>query len=186
MNVYDFDKTIYDGDSTFDFYLFSLKRNKKILKLLPSLIFAYSKYYIFKKGNKTQMKEVMYKFLNMIDTEKEVEKFWDTNKGKIKNWYLETHKDDDIVISASPLFLLKPICNQLNIKNLIASNVSPDTGKYNGNNCHGEEKVKLFNKIYNGKIDNFYSDSYSDTPMAKISTNAFMVKKDKITLWKFK
>ena len=30
MNVYDFDKTIYDGDSTADFYLFSLKRHKGI------------------------------------------------------------------------------------------------------------------------------------------------------------
>ena len=29
MNVYDFDKTIYDGDSTADFYLFSLRRHKK-------------------------------------------------------------------------------------------------------------------------------------------------------------
>ena len=28
MNVYDFDKTIYDGDSTLDFYLFSLKKNQ--------------------------------------------------------------------------------------------------------------------------------------------------------------
>ena len=30
MNVYDFDKTIYYGDSTADFYLFCLKRHKKI------------------------------------------------------------------------------------------------------------------------------------------------------------
>ena len=26
MNVYDFDKTIYDGDSTLDFYIFSVKK----------------------------------------------------------------------------------------------------------------------------------------------------------------
>lgn len=37
MNVYDFDKTIYYGDSTADFYLFCLKRHKKILTLAPSL-----------------------------------------------------------------------------------------------------------------------------------------------------
>ena len=35
MNVYDFDKTIYGGDSTADFYLFSLKRHKKSSFLLP-------------------------------------------------------------------------------------------------------------------------------------------------------
>ena len=27
-NIYDFDKTIYDGDSTVDFFLFCLKREK--------------------------------------------------------------------------------------------------------------------------------------------------------------
>lgn len=26
MNVYDFDKTIYDGDSTIDFYLYCVKK----------------------------------------------------------------------------------------------------------------------------------------------------------------
>ena len=47
MNVYDFDKTIYDGDSTADFYIFSLKRHKKILLLAPSLIGAFLKFYVF-------------------------------------------------------------------------------------------------------------------------------------------
>ena len=42
MNVYDFDKTIYDGDSTADFYLFSLGRHKKILTLLHPLFSALS------------------------------------------------------------------------------------------------------------------------------------------------
>ena len=62
MNVYDFDKTIYDGDSTADFYIFSLKRHKKILLLAPSLIGAFLKFYVFKIGTKTQFKEKMYKF----------------------------------------------------------------------------------------------------------------------------
>ena len=47
MNVYDFDKTIYDGDSTADFYIFSLKRHKKILLLAPSLIGAFLKFYVY-------------------------------------------------------------------------------------------------------------------------------------------
>ena len=33
MNVYDFDKTIYDGDSSVDFYKFSLKRHPKLARL---------------------------------------------------------------------------------------------------------------------------------------------------------
>ena len=35
MNVYDFDGTIYDGDSTVDFFLHALKRNPSVLLHLP-------------------------------------------------------------------------------------------------------------------------------------------------------
>ena len=53
MNCYDFDKTIYNGDSTKDFYLFCLKRHKGIIKTFPGLIKAFTKFYVLKKGNKT-------------------------------------------------------------------------------------------------------------------------------------
>ena len=32
MNVYDFDDTIYNGDSSLDFVLFCFKKNKKLFK----------------------------------------------------------------------------------------------------------------------------------------------------------
>ena len=38
----------------------------------------------------------------------------------------------------------------------------------------------------NAKIDEFYSDAYCDTPLAKEADKAFMVKGDRITDWKFK
>lgn len=186
MNVYDFDNTIYDGDSTFDFYLFCLKRHKSIIKLFPCLTGAFTKYYVLKKGTKTQFKEKMYRFLSVIDTEKEVKLFWKSHIKNVKSWYYETHKDNDIIISASPEFLLKPVCKELGIKHLIASNVSPVDGKYTGINCHGKEKVRLFRQQFDGEIDEFYSDSYSDSPLAEISKRAYMVKKDKISQWIFK
>ncbi len=186
MNVYDFDNTIYKGDSTFDFYKFCLKRHKKILTLIPSLVGAFVRFYVFKKGTKTEFKEVMYRFLIIADVEKDVEDFWQTHKKNIKEWYYEQQQESDIIISASPYFLLKPICNELEIKYLIASDVCPKTGKYTGINCHGKEKVRLFNLQFTGEIDEFYSDSYSDTPLAEISKKAFIVKDNKITEWKFK
>ena len=39
INVYDFDKTIYNGDSTIDFYLFCLKKKFSIILLLPLQIY---------------------------------------------------------------------------------------------------------------------------------------------------
>lgn len=186
MNVYDFDNTIYNGDSTFDFYIYCLRKHKEIFKLLPSLSKGFAKFYILKKGSKTEFKENMYKFLQFIDTEKEVRLFWDKHIDNIKEWYYIKQKADDVIISASPEFLLKPICKKLGIKHLIASNVSADNGKYTGINCHGKEKVRLFKMQFNESIDKFYSDSYSDTPLAKISKEAFMVKGQKISKWIFK
>lgn len=186
MNVYDFDKTIYKSDSTADFYLFSLRRHPKILALLPSLLKAYLRFYIFRKGSKTEFKEKMMRFVTKVNMKKDLEDFWKTHKRKIKKFYLEQKQDDDVIISASPRFLLEPICRELGIKHLLASEVSPKTGEFSGLNCHGEEKVRRFRKEFqNAQIDEFYSDSYSDTPLARISTTAFIVKGDKINPWKF-
>lgn len=184
MNVYDFDKTIYNGDSTADFYLYSLRKHPKILLLVPSVIFAAVKYYVFKKGNKTQMKETIYKFLIHCNMPEDTDDFWGKNIHKIKKWYLLQQKKDDVVISASPEFLLKPVCKKLGINYLIASNVNSQTGKYSGINCHGEEKVRKFFDVFpNGSIENFYSDSYSDTPLAEISQKSFLVKGNELQKW---
>ena len=186
MNVYDFDKTIYSGDSTADFYLFSLKRHKIIITLFPSFFAAFLRFYVFHKGTKTEFKEIMYRFLTKCDTEKDVTDFWKAHSSKIKPYYINQQKTDDIIISASPEFLLKPICAQLGIKKLIASVVDPKTGKYSGINCHGKEKVRrLYKEVPGAKIDEFYSDSHSDDPLAEIADKAFMINKDKINPWKF-
>ena len=186
MNVYDFDKTIYDGDSTMDFYLFCLKRHKGIFHLAFPLVKGAVRYYVLNIGTKTIMKENMYRFLTKIDSEKDISDFWKINRSKIKLWYLKQQKPDDLVISASPYFLLKPICDYLGIKHLIASRVDVKTGKYTGENCHGDEKVKMFKEQYGSEIDEFYSDSHNDEPLAKMSKKAFYVKGNELTEWKFK
>ena len=42
VNLYDFDKTIYDGDSTIDFYLFCLKKKLSIIQYLPLFIILFA------------------------------------------------------------------------------------------------------------------------------------------------
>lgn len=186
MNVYDFDKTIYKNDCTVDFYLFCIKKRPLLFfTLFRTLLYAF-RYYILKIGSKTDFKEKMYSFLKKTDALSTVEEFWDKNISKIRQLYLEHKKVNDVVISASPEFLLKPICNRLNIRHLIASRVDPKSGKYDGINCSGEEKVKRFYEHFpHGKIDMFFSDSHSDDPLAKIAEKSFIVSKDKITPWKY-
>lgn len=75
MNVYDFDGTIYDGDSTRDFYFYCLGRFPRILTALPMQAFEFIKY-AFKKQNKTNFKQAFYKFFRYIpNIEKETLRF---------------------------------------------------------------------------------------------------------------
>ena len=182
MNVYDFDETIYDGDSTVDFYKFCLKLKPYIIFRFP-LITAVR--FLLDGSKKLLFKERFYRFLREFDDiDDAVKRFWDGHQKNIKRWYTENHRGDDVVISASPEFLLEPVCERLGISVLMASVVDKKTGLYSGENCWGEEKVRRFYERYkDGKIENFYSDSYSDTPLARISERAFIVKGDKITDW---
>ena len=184
MNVYDFDKTIYNGDSTLDFYFFCIKKKPLILKKLPKQLYSAIKYKM-KIITKTEFKENFYSFLQVLDNVDDLlEEFWNMNKSKIKDFYLKQKSKNDVIISASPNFLLDPICKQLGIKYLIASQVDKHTGKYTGINCYGEEKVRRFNELFpNLQIDNFYSDSLADTPIAKCAKQAFLVKNNELQKW---
>ena len=56
-------------------------------------------------------------FVSSTDQKKEnmVKDFWILNEKKIKTWYWENKKKSDIIISASPEFLLFPVTEKLDI-----------------------------------------------------------------------
>ena len=82
MNIYDFDGTLYDGDSTFDFILYSLKKHPSLLRFLPSQGWAFA-LYAAKRISKTAMKERFYRMLTGYDAEALLEE-------KMDRWmYLE-------------------------------------------------------------------------------------------------
>ncbi|MCH5209626.1 MAG: HAD-IB family phosphatase [Oscillospiraceae bacterium] len=184
MNIYDFDETIYDSDSTKDFYFYCLKRYPKILLSVPGMAWSFFLYILGAK-TKTQFKERMYRFLRYVpDIDEALADFWNINEHKIKQWYTSRQKEDDIIISASPEFLLSPICDRIGIKNLIASRVDKHSGLYTGENCWGEEKVKrLYETFPDAKCEEFYSDSLSDTPLAEISDMAKIIRGNELIDW---
>ena len=130
------------------------------------------------------MKTEFYKYFTLIDDlDKAIEEFWASHKHKIKAWYLAQKRDDDLIISASPEFLLKPICDELGI-NLIASVVDPKTGRNLRENCYGSEKVVRMKEHYDiTEMEDFYSDSYSDDPLAQYAKQSFYVVKDELRPW---
>lgn len=179
--LYDFDGTIYDGDSSVDFFKFCLKKDKKNYKILPKLAI---KFLAYKSKNitDTELKEYIFSFLeNFKNIDIVVKEFWETHESKIKNFYLEKKHNQDIIISASPKFLLKPICQKLKVKDLIASDVDKTTGKFKKPNNRGEEKVKEFYKKYpKAEILEMYSDSLHDKPLLDLAKKSYFVKKNKL------
>ena len=184
MNVYDFDNTIYSGDSTKDFCRFCMRWHLSAvwrIAVSSPAIFGY----MTGKLTKTETKQRLYSFLRTLsDVDRDVSEFWKQNEYKISPWYREKKTPDDVVISASPEFLLKPVCEKLGIETLIASRVDKNTGIYDGLNCHGEEKLKRYRQVFGDReISEFYSDSLSDAPLAEIAQKAFLVEMNRIMPW---
>lgn len=181
MKVYDFDKTIYKKDSTIEFYKYCLKVQPTLVKYLPKQIM----FFLLWKANKVtkeNFKEVFYSFLaSLKDVNQRVSDFWEVENKNIENWYLEQQEESDVVISASPEFLLKGICRELNISKLIASKVNSNTGKLESPNCYGQEKVVRFRAEFpTSVISIFYSDSLSDKPLGNESEKFVLIKKGKV------
>lgn len=184
MNTYDFDETIFNPDSSYAFIMYCWKKFPgKMLKTLPGVVsaaFVYSR----DKSRAKDLKEKLFAFLPEVDDiDALVEEFWACHISGIGDWYLKQKKDDDIIISASPEFLLEPIANHLGVR-LIATPMDKRSGKINGKNCHDHEKVRRFYENHPGAhTEEFYSDSLSDSPMAMIADKAFMVNKGKLSPW---
>lgn len=183
VNVYDFDKTILPYDSTEHFFAYCVRRWPRVVgpalravPMVPGMKLRWT--------TKTRVKEVFYRFLTQVpDIDAAVEDFWRTRFSDLNDWYLAQMRPDDIISSASPDFLLRPVTTRLGVR-LIASRVDKYSGWTLGENNQHREKVRRFRLEYpNTEIVEFYSDSLSDTPMAELARSAFLVKGSDIRPW---
>lgn len=183
MNVYDFDNTIYDGESVVDFYFFSLRKYPRLISILPKVAEVLIKYkacIISSEELFSVAEKYVSNVLRSIDFESLVSDFWDKNQRKIKGFYLEQQKDDDVILSASWSYLIEEACRRIGIKTVIASQIDLKEGKIH-RLCFREKKVEIFKSIFpNAVVDNFYTDSMNDAPMFKLAKRVFLVKGDKI------
>lgn len=178
MNVYDFDKTIFYSDSTICFLKWCIIRHPHILFLYLPKLFVSAILFAIKKISVSQAVEQLLSFMKYVPNLKdEIESFWEKYEKKISPWYLKQKKDDDLIISASPEFFLRPIIKKLNVQ-LIGTQLDLQTGKIVGRCCYGKQKVKnliLSEYFTNLHIDEFYSDSISDFPLSLCAQKAFLV-----------
>lgn len=185
MTVYDFDNTIYQGESGFDLFLYFIKKDAKgIARYVPKFFECFLKY----KLGKITIDEVINDYgvlfkeygSRLPDVDSDIQKFWDINEKKIKSFYDKIRTDEDIIVSACPEFLLSEICNRIGVKNYIGSILNLETWEIE-RVCYKDVKIEAFYERY-GKveIDDFYTDSIRDKPMMDISKNVYYVTDDRI------
>ena len=184
MNTYDFDKTIFYPDSSACFYRYCLLHCfPAVIRSVPGTVRMAIRYF-FGKLRAKELKQQLFSFLPDIpDIDETVRAFWAENEWRIGDWYRKQKRSDDLIVSASPYFLLAPICEKLGVE-LIATDMDKHSGVIRGENCHNAEKVRRFYaRDPNGHTEEFYSDSFTDSPMAEIADRAFLVKKHRVRPW---
>ena len=185
MNAYDFDGTIYPKNSTVDFALWCMNRH-------PKLYFTYSfrvlnAFLMYKIGRMPTYKfqHRLFGFLGKVDDfDIQIERYWDKNESKISEWYLAQKKSDDLIISASPACIIAPIAKRLGV-NFVATEYDRECDVFVDNLMYAKEKARYIIDKGFPKIDNFYSDCLSDTPLALCAEKAYLVtgSATKVTQW---
>lgn len=184
LNVYDFDNTIYDGESVFDFFVFCLKKKISLVKFLPLMVGTLARYKLCRISEEELIRRAekyMESFFSGFpDVNLLIKEFWDKNIGKIKPFYRERHRGDDVVISASWNLLIAEACKRLGIREYIASEIDSNSFKIKFL-CYRENKVRIFCEKYGEKtVESFYSDSKNDLPMMRFAKEAYLVKGNRI------
>ena len=180
MNVYDFDGTIFYSDCSIGFALWCMKRKPKLwVTWAPRMVKTLVLYRQGKVKNYRLQRE-MFSYLTQIDDfDEQIEKYWDKYESRISEWYLAQKRDDDLIISASPACIIGPIAKRLGV-NFMASEFDREYGVFTNNLMYAREKAKYIIDHDLPVIENFYSDSLADTPIALCAEKAHLVK-DKAT-----
>jgi len=175
MNVYDFDGTIFYPNSSVLFAVWCMIRH-------PKLCFTYlpmvSKNLVLYKTGKIPeylFLRRFFRYLCMIDDfDVQIGRFWDKYEKKISAWYLKQKKPDDLILSASPTCIIEPIAKRLGV-NFMATEYDREYGVFTNNLMYAKEKSRYIIDHGFPLIENFYSDSLSDTPLALCAEKAYLV-----------
>ena len=194
LSVYDFDKTIYNGETLNDFYRFYLiKKPWKIYTVFFQL--WYFLLYVLKIISLEKLKENFLRFLNGENTgelKKLIREFWEKKESKINPWVkdeiLKNKKETEILvaISASPTFLIIDRLRLMGFDVVIGTDFLFESTKFHSHitskNCKNYEKVKRLDKWAEDNniqydIVNFYSDSIADKPLFDLAEHKYWIKK---------
>jgi len=176
--VYDFDKTLTYKDTLFGFFTSFSKNPLKIFLYFTAMVFSK-----FKLISNDSLKDFGVKLFISKKSRDEVQKRAKEYAKKIKTnrVYDEIKLDKNkkiYIVSAS----FEEYLNYLFDKDIkiIASKLRYKDDKVTGllYNCYSKRKIEALKNENILKIDRFFTDSYSDLPLAKISKEIVVVKGD--------
>lgn len=135
MRVFDFDGTIYDGESLFDLYLYSARHDPKVFRYIAPVL-RYAVKYKLGRATLEQMEYGVGKMTEgyltelsrskrVASVEQLVDDFWDRYYARIKPWYQP--ESDDVILTASFGLTVGKACRRLGVRNLVASEVDVET-----------------------------------------------------------
>lgn len=192
--VYDFDNTVYNGNSLLDFWKYALVRYPYLLLWVP---FQFCTMLLWKCRiiDTGRFKEAFLSFIQVMPSSSFkhcIDAFWDRNARKIPSWVPEQIMQDrkenlvPFCVSASPDFLLEGITNKLGFDTLLCSEFlkrgSVQTNKMKVPNCKGHEKVRRLkewaaNNSLSFVVQKVYADSLTDFPLYQTANEHYHVKR---------
>ena len=184
MNVYDFDGTICYPDSAVNFAFYCMNRHPHLwLTFFPKALLNLIRY---KKGKitRTQLMRRFFGYLRVRDFDRLIGRYWDTHEKNISAWYLAQKKPDDLIISTSPSCIIAPIARRLGVQ-YAATEYDREFGVFTDNLMFARCKARYMIDHGFPVIENFYSDSLADTPIALCAEKAHLVtdKARKVNDW---
>ena len=177
VQLYDYDGTIRPGDTGSAFWLFCLVRRPYILLFLPFQALGGLCYMLGVCERFSRICSV-HCYMRALNAPKLAQRFAARQLRKIYPYFLSRDRSlPTVVCSASPAFLLAPICGALGVDTLVATDVDPHTGVIRSPVCKGERKVQRLRAEYPlFQYDAVYSDSLRhDMPILRLGNRAFRV-----------
>lgn len=195
--AYDFDKTLYDGDSSFHFWFFFHLRKPYLFLLLPFYLLLVLAFFLHLISFEI-LKQGFFVYMNFAREDemmKFVDAFWEKKSERFYPWVksqIQSQKNEGatlVCMSASPEFLLKGKVAELGFDGFFGTRYRRKNGRitsrFDGKNCKGEEKLSRLDEskfsFKNGyEMTTAFSDHLSDLPMLCRASKAYLVVDGKI------
>ena len=177
VQLYDYDKTICPGDTGSAFWLYCLARRPYIVLFLPLQLLGGACYLLGIFGRFHSVCSI-HCYMRAVNAEKLAVRFAEKRIAKTYPYFLRRDRSlPTVVCSASPAFLLQPICDALGVDALVATDVDPKTGVVRAPTCKGERKPRYLAAAHPDYVyEAVYSDSLRhDAPILRLGKAAYLV-----------